>query len=155
LTLELLPEEEATAPPPPTPPATSWSGAFVLAVHLTTDPVYVVSNFVSENVNDELLMALSGGEVFGIQLTSLESDSPEDNELLYEIFVPGPVESVLENEPGVSDLANAWEWCDTVVYPIVDMQLTRKSVSAAVFSHSSSAQLLAAGDGTRNANAVG
>ena len=148
LTLELFAEEEVTAPPPPTPPATSWSGAFVLAVHLTTDPVYAVSNFVSEYLKDELLMALNGGEVFGIQLTSLESDSPEENDLLYEIFVPEPVESIRENEPGVSDLANAWEWCDTVVYPIVDMQLTRKSVSAAVFSTRSSAQLLAAGDGS-------
>ncbi|MFN5436872.1 MAG: SUMF1/EgtB/PvdO family nonheme iron enzyme, partial [Planctomyces sp.] len=147
LTLELLAEEEVTAPHPQSPRATSWSGAFVLAVHLTTDPVYAVSNFVSEYLKDELLMALSGGEVFGIQLTSLESDSPEDNELLYEIFVPEPVESIRENEPGVSDLANAWEWCDTVVYPIVDMHLTRKSVSAAVFSTRSSAQLLAAGDG--------
>jgi len=148
LTLELLPEDEATAPHTQSPRATSWSGAFVLAVHLTTDPIYVVSNFVSEYVKDDLLMALNGVHLFGIQLTSLESDSPEDDESLYEIFVPEPVESVLENEPGVSDLANAWEWCDTVVYPIVDMHLTRESVSAAVFSHSSSAQLLAAGDGS-------
>ena len=148
LTLELLSEDEVTAPQPQSSAATAWSGAFVLAVHLTTDPVYVVSNFFSEHLQDELLMALSGGELFGIQLTSLESDSPEDDESLYEIFVPERVESVRENEPGVSDLANAWEWCDTVVYPIVDMHLTRKSVSAAVFSHSSSAQLLAAGDGS-------
>ncbi|HAV33608.1 MAG TPA: hypothetical protein DCX79_16535 [Planctomycetaceae bacterium] len=121
---------------------TCWAAAFVLGTWLTTDPVYVVSNLLSELLKGnslELVLFL----LFGIQDWSLEFESLEDDG-----EVPGPVESVLENEPGVSDLANAWEWCDTVVYPIVDMHLTRESVSAAVFSHRSSAQLLAAGDGS-------
>ncbi|GDX94119.1 hypothetical protein LBMAG46_41290 [Planctomycetia bacterium] len=127
------------------PLGTCWAAAFVLGTWLTTDPVYVVSNLLSELLQDESLPSnLFLPYILGFE--SLEDDAPQHR--VFERDTPKPVESVRENEPGVSDLANAWEWCDTVVYPIVDMQFTRESVSAAVFSHSSSAQLLAAGDGS-------
>ena len=148
LTLDLL---AATFDEPiESPLGKCWAGAFVLGTWLTTDPLYVVSNLLSELLQDNSLEAVLFF-LFGIQDWSLEFESLEDDAPQHRVFdkhIPEPVESVRENEPGVSDLANAWEWCDTVVYPIVDMHLTRKSVSAAVFSHSSSAQLLAAGDGS-------
>jgi hypothetical protein len=147
LTFELL---AATAfdEPIESPLGKCWAGAFVLGTWLATDPLYVVSNLLSELLQDNSL-ELALFLLFGIQDWSLEFNSLEDDARQHKVFdkhIPEPVESVLENEPGVSDLTNAWEWCDTVVYPIVDMHLTRESVNAAVFSHSSSAQLLAAGD---------
>jgi len=77
LTFDLL---HATAFDEPTesPLGTCWAAAFVLGTWLTTDPVYVVSNLLSELLQDNSL-ELALFLLFGIQDWSLEFESLEDD----------------------------------------------------------------------------